>query len=197
MRLRLSWLWTAGLVALAVIAALSAGLARRVAFDLRHGRGQHAFDPLIWDAATRHDVSPFLVKAVITRESRFRPLARGGKGEIGLMQITDGAVKDWSRETGNPVPQRGLLFDPRMNIEIGTWYLARAMKRWRDYRDGEVLALAQYNAGGSNAARWAPDDPAGGMAIERIGFSSTRDYIVFVKQAWRHYEKEHQHRQRQ
>src|SRR5262245_60119303 len=44
------------------------------------------FEPQINAAAKRYNVDPFLIKAVIWRETRFHPDRRGRAGEIGLMQ---------------------------------------------------------------------------------------------------------------
>jgi len=153
--------------------------------------GLHRYDPIIREAAARHHVSPFLVKGVIMTESGFRPAARGDKGEMGLMQITRGAVTDWERETGQRCRCNGMLFDPRLNIEIGTWYIGKAVTAWSKHRDGEVLALAQYNAGAGKARDWAPADPRDGVELDRIRFASTREYIRRVIHHWQVFESEH------
>ena len=41
-------------------------------------------------AARRHGLDPDLVRALIFRESRFNPQARGSRGEVGLMQFAQG-----------------------------------------------------------------------------------------------------------
>ena len=152
---------------------------------------QNRYDRIIWEAANRHGISPFLVKAVVYRESSFQPWVTGDAGEVGLMQIRrKTAVADWERVTGQQCPFRGLLFDPRLNIEIGTWYLAQAIRQWQDYRDREVLALAQYNAGRTNAKKWAPKDKRETVSRRKISFSSTREYISKVLEAKKMFEKE-------
>ncbi len=130
-------------------------------------------------ASHRHNVSPYLIKAVIKVESSFQVHARGKAGEMGLMQIKEAVAKDWSRHTGRGYGAKGLLFDPRLNIEIGTWYLGRGLERWREYRHHVVLALAQYNAGPSTVTKWVPEsmnaDP-----LEKISYPGTRQYIKKV-----------------
>lgn len=152
---------------------------------------RNRYDKIIWEAADRHRVSPFLVKAVIYRESSFQPWVTGDAGELGLMQIRKKtAVADWERVTGQRCPFGGLLFDPKLNIEIGTWYLGQAMRQWHDYRDREVLALAQYNAGRTNAKKWAPKDKRETVRRSKISFSSTREYISKVLEARKMFERE-------
>jgi len=140
---------------------------------------RHAYDAMIREAAARHGIDPAIIKAVIKQESRFRPWQVGAAGEVGLMQLTSGAVTDWETATGQRCRYRGLLFDPRLNIEIGTWYLARALRRWRKFDEGEMLALAEYNAGLSRAREWAPEANDGNV-LPRIRFPSTRKYISNV-----------------
>ncbi len=153
------------------------------------------YDPLIQDAARRHGIAPLLVKAVIWNESRFKQLAVGGAGEVGLMQITDGAIADWRKATGKRVVFRGLCFIPRLNIEIGTWYLARALDHWRGYRDAHILALAEYNAGRERAKKWAPDRKEDPVPLKSIRLPGTREYIRKVTAKWRQLEKEQRARE--
>ena len=147
------------------------------------------YNSLIGECARRHGVAPSLVKAVIWKESRFLAKTVGGKGEAGLMQLMEGAVTDWAEAHGRPLPARALWFDPRLNVEIGTWYLARAMNRWREYESMEVLALSQYNAGQTRAARWAPGNPADELPLEGVMIGSTRAYIREIMTRTRHYEQ--------
>ena len=136
-------------------------------------------EPMIAEASRRNGVSPFLIKAVILQESGFRPLARGTAGEIGLMQLTPAAVTDWERGTGFHLPHRGQIFDARLNIEIGTWYLARGITQWQGTADPIVPALAQYNAGRRNALKWH-GGALTGPQLERVRFSSTHTYIKSI-----------------
>lgn len=142
----------------------------------RYTAASHTYDSLILEISHRHAIDPCLVKAVIWRESGFRPYARGTSGEIGLMQIMPNqAVADWVRKNKQPYPTKGALYSPRLNIEIGTWYLARALRRWSSYKDAETLALCEYNAGITRASAWKPSDP-NAPAAPRITIPSTRDY---------------------
>ncbi|NLF16930.1 MAG: lytic transglycosylase domain-containing protein [Lentisphaerae bacterium] len=157
----------------------------------QHARAE-SFDDLIETTARRHGLAPALVKAVVWKESRFQIFCVGRANEIGLMQITEGAVKDWSDARGIAPPSRCLCFDPGLNLEIGTWYLARAMRTWKDYRSADVLALAEYNAGGSRARAWAPANPQQELAVSQVSFSSTRHYIVEIKSKWHDFEQARQ-----
>ncbi len=151
------------------------------------------FDPIIRQAARRHNLPFGLIKAVIWQESKFRPDARGKHGEVGLMQVMPGprgAVQHWadSRCVGHPC--NGVLFDPAMNVEIGSWYLAMALKIWRakGYRHAEELALCAYNAGPGKADQWKPDEKSGEV-IGNISYPSTRKYVAGVMDKYRSFLK--------
>lgn len=168
----------ATLLMLSVLCVLSAFLFYEWQTSKKQRR--QAYDQLIRNTAARHAVSPHLIKAVVWRESNFRPLAVGKSGEIGLMQITVGAAEDWAGRHHRSLPPRGLLFNPRLNIEIGTWYLARAFHRWSDYRHTSILALAEYNAGPKQVHQWVPEDKRKNP-LEEISFPSTRKYIKAIQ----------------
>lgn len=148
-------------------------------WDNARAPAHRRYDNLIIDTAARYNLDPYLVKAVIRQESNFDADARGKAGEYGLMQITEGAARDWERGARRSFGSKGSLFRPKLNLEIGCWYLAQALRRWRDHGEREVLILAQYNAGPSRAATWA-EKFKGKNILESIPFDSTRKYIDSV-----------------
>ncbi|NMA42933.1 MAG: lytic transglycosylase domain-containing protein [Oligosphaeraceae bacterium] len=146
------------------------------------------FSGFAHEAAARHQVDPALVKAIIWKESRWMPDAVGKYGEIGLMQLTPAAVKDWSRLQKQEMPKRSEVFQPELNIEIGTWYLSWTLSQWRDYKSAEILQIAAYNAGHGRVSKlWRPEDPEQELELEQISFPGTRDYIKRVLARKHHY----------
>ena len=148
------------------------------------------YDKLIVAAGRRNGVYPPLLKAVIWKESRFDASARGSKGEIGLMQVMpSSAVKDWEKAFQRQVPSDGALMDPALNIEIGSWFLGRALDRWKDYNEAETLALCEYNAGIQRADSWKPllHD---GEVMPNIDIESTRKYVKEILERREQYEHE-------
>ncbi|MGN0867116.1 MAG: lytic transglycosylase domain-containing protein [Oligosphaeraceae bacterium] len=145
--------------------------------------------PLLEESARRHGLSPALVRALVWKESRFRPDAVGAKGELGLMQVTAGAAQDWARVHKTSRPRRRELLEPARNLDIGCWYLARALRHWEGYLSQESLALAEYNAGRTQVLRnWRPADPGTPLHLEEITFPETRDYIQSILQKKAFYE---------
>ena len=140
-------------------------------------------------AAKKHGLDPALVRSLIYQESSFRAGKRGKKGEIGLMQVLpSGAAAEWARVKKRRRPSERELFDVETNLEIGCWYLARETNRWKEYRRGTELALAEYNAGPSQARKWAPKDKDGEV-LPRVRIASTKKYITEIMNRYRSYSK--------
>lgn len=92
-------------------------------------------ESVITPAASKYDLDPNLVAAVIWAESSGDPNAVSSKGAQGLMQLMPATA----RELGV-----GNVLDPGQNVEGGSHYLRRML----DEHDGDLsLALAAYNAG--------------------------------------------------
>jgi soluble lytic murein transglycosylase-like protein len=112
-------------------------------------------EAIIEEAAAREGLAPALLRAVIERESGFRPCAVSPKGALGLMQLMPGTAADLGV---------GDVFDPAENVGSGARFLARLLER---YGGDLELALGAYNAGPArvDAGGGVPDIP------------ETRDYV--------------------
>ena len=139
-------------------------------------------DPLIVQVARETGVDPFLIRALIWRESKFDPQTHGTADERGLMQVTPEVGEMWAKANKIANFQPDNLYDPATNIRAGTWYLNRALRHWSQTDDPVTFALAEYNAGPSNAQRWVdatnPQDHVAFM--DRITYPSTRNYIEAI-----------------
>ena len=154
-------------------------------------RLEHSQDARILEAATRYAIDPTLVKAVMWKESRFNPRARGRAGEIGLMQLMDPAAQEWAETVrAYPLPESA-LYDPRTNVLAGAWYLRKLLQRYRDTDNATRYALADYNAGRGNVLKWArgPGQTNSATFLTQIGYPSTRDYVDAVMRRWDHYQR--------
>ena len=97
--------------------------------------------------ARRQGLDPVMVAAVIEIESRFDPFAKSHVGACGLMQLMPPTANEVLAAPRARVDARH-LFNPVLNIELGTAYLARLLHRF----DGDLQrALIAYNAGPSVA----------------------------------------------
>jgi soluble lytic murein transglycosylase len=120
-------------------------------------------------------VDPYLTAALIQVESGFRPDAVSPKGAIGLMQIMPETAR-WIGEQNNiRVESAGDLFNPGLNIQLGTLYLAYLMERFAT----EAAALAAYNGGLGNVRRWLNEGIWDGQieTANQIPFAETRAFV--------------------
>ncbi len=152
----------------------------------------HRYDAIIQEVSRQRGVDPMIIKAVVWRESRFRPDKVGLDGERGLMQITDAAAREWvkNEKVVNYAPAD--LFDPKVNIQAGSWLLARSLRRYGAKDDPLPFALAEYNAGHSRVAKWTrdrdnpdPAQPGAGVNSQQlqanIDIPSTKNYVETVQ----------------
>jgi len=179
-RVKINWrwlLWGAGVV-----------LAIALLHWWQELRRESSQDRPILSAARRYGVEPALVKAVVWRESRFDPLAKGRKGEVGLMQIMEGTANEWAEAEKLKLFYHRQLYDPWKNTLAGAWYLGRLLRRYQNTDNPLPYALADYNAGRGNVLRWAKGAATTNSQefIAQIGYPSTKEY---VKTALKRYEK--------
>ena len=163
-------------IALAVVLWRSGDPAYRMQEMIALGR-YSAHDDLIARVAKKHGVDPLLVKAVVWRESRFTATKVGTSGERGLMQVGEAAARDWAAAHKIEVFVFADLFDEKTNLEAGTWYLSRALERWKDRDKPVAFALAEYNAGRSRVEKWVADGATARDMLRAASGTGTRRYV--------------------
>ena len=130
-------------------------------------------------ASRQYQVSPHLILAVIRSESGFEPDRVSHKGAIGLMQVMPDTA-DWIvSQAGFQVTDERYLYDPVMNIWIGTWYLRYLLTR---FEGNTVKVIAAYNAGPGAVSSWIAENKWSGQreTVEDIPFPETRKYVQRV-----------------
>ncbi len=151
------------------------------------------YDKLISSIAAQQRLDPMLVKAVVWRESRFDPQKYGTAGERGLMQVSGKAAHEWAQENKIDNFHDEDLFDPKTNLEAGTWYLRRALNHWQIQPDPLPFALAEYNAGASRAQRWVGQSETAPISrkafLRRIDFPGTRKYAESIIERYEFYRR--------
>lgn len=88
-----------------------------------------------------HD--PFLLLALIEVESGYDLRAISEKGAVGLLQVMPFVAREMAGELKMVLPEDDMLHDMEINLKIGSYYLAKMMKRYGD----RTLALEAYNLG--------------------------------------------------
>lgn len=137
-----------------------------------------AFWDIIVQESRARSLDPYMVAGLIRQESVFQPRAVSVARAYGLMQLLV--------PTGRLVAQRygvdrsvtvDALFEPRLNIQLGTGYLRDNLNKFGRL---EYVAAA-YNAGPGRAEAWRASLP---LEIdewaEAIPFRETRGYVQGV-----------------
>lgn len=124
-------------------------------------------------------IDPAWVYGLMRAESLFETTARSPVGARGLMQLMPGTGRKVAEELGQPLNNEEELYNPKLNMTLGTQYLADMLARF----DGNmVLATAAYNAGPHRVEKWLPESgsiPADVWA-DTIPYKETRGYITKV-----------------
>ena len=122
------------------------------------------------------DLDTSLVLAVIMAESSFRSQAESRAGAQGLMQLMPATAEEMAGHLGLEDFAPEDVWNPEVNIALGTFYLNRLMK----IHNGNLeLALASYNAGQGNVKSWLmdPEISPDGETLESIPFRETHNYL--------------------
>ena len=127
----------------------------------------------------QNGLDPFLLAALIRQESEFNPKAVSRSNARGLTQILPTTGRELSRRLKVRPYNTAKLFQPVVNLQLGTFYLKSIV----DNLGGRYeAALAAYNAGPSRAHAWLSwgdfREPA--EFIETVPFTETRNYIQTV-----------------
>lgn len=118
-----------------------------------------SLEEIFTEAAEKYHVPKKLIKAIAKAESDFNPNATSGSGAQGLMQLMPATARELGVTDA---------YDPYQNVMGGTKYISQLLDKY----DGNVtLALAAYNAGSGNVAKYGGVPP----------FKETQNYVVKVK----------------
>ncbi len=141
------------------------------------------FDDLVLAEAEANNFDPLLLCALIWQESLFEGWATSWASAQGLTQVIP-ATGDWiALQLRWKDYQPEHLYRPYLNVKFGAWYLARQL---RDFENNLFAALAAYNGGPGNAARWLELTEYGDedLFVESISNAETRRY---VEKVYEHY----------
>jgi len=97
----------------------------------------------IYEEATRYDYDPKFLLALISIESSFQTSSVSPRGAMGLMQLMPYVAEAIAPQLNIEWHGEGMLFDPLINIKLGSYYLNQLI---RDFKHLE-LALVAYNYG--------------------------------------------------
>jgi soluble lytic murein transglycosylase len=120
------------------------------------------------------------IRAISRRESAFYLYATSGVGARGLMQLMPATAKQTAKKNKIPFNNVKDLYDPKVNIMLGSAYYSELLKQFDQNR---VLATAAYNAGPGSVRRWLRQSNGSldvMSFIETIPYTETREYVQAV-----------------
>ena len=139
----------------------------------------HPYWPQITANAQKNGLDPALVASLIRQESEFNPVAVSRANACGLMQLLPSLGRSLARKQKIRHFRTDSLFEPSVNIALGTVNLKNVLDRFNDQPE---YALAAYNAGDVPVRKWMDAGPYKDMQefVESIPYSETRNYVQAV-----------------
>jgi len=105
-----------------------------------------------------------------------------------LMQLLPSTAGRVARQIGTPPPSNEQLYQPDINLTLGTQYLKDLLQR---YSNNWYKAIAAYNAGEAAVDRWEKEILTDDVEefVERIPYLETRAYVKLVMRNHRIYSR--------
>ncbi|MEM0952001.1 MAG: transglycosylase SLT domain-containing protein [Cyanobacteria bacterium P01_H01_bin.74] len=134
-------------------------------------------------------IDAVLAQSLLREESYFNPLALSGSNAHGLMQLLPGTAAEVAGWEKLPSFKTSDLFNPTINIRLGTRYLSYLHQR---FNQQSVFAVGAYNGGPGAMTRWMkaskdlPADPD--RFVEFIPYEQSRHYIEKVFASYWNYQ---------
>ncbi len=173
--------------------AVFEGYASRLSADIWQLAYPKGYWGKVYEASSKYGLDPYLTLAVIREESRFNPRALSRSRAHGLMQIIPSTGRIIARQLDIQPFKRSKMYQPELNIEMGTYYLSNLIRRF----DGNVtLALAGYNGGPVRVKKWVDNWYNGDTVnldidefVQNIPLLETRKYVQKVLGSYYEYKR--------
>jgi len=133
-------------------------------------------------------LDPLMVIALIKEESHFNPYALSYSNARGLMQLLPATAKDISKWKKLGAYTDVQLFEPEINIKLGTAYLSHVKN---ELYGNMMFAVASYNGGPSAVKKWASLSQNSDLDefVENIPYKQTNNYVKKVFQSYWNYKR--------
>ncbi|MES2803864.1 MAG: lytic transglycosylase domain-containing protein [Bdellovibrionota bacterium] len=122
-----------------------------------------------------------LIFSIMRQESAFNMNSRSPANAYGLMQVIPPLAKHLARKHKVDYKKPEDLFNPQINIKIGSFELSEQVKKQKDQY---ALVAAAYNAGPSAVSRWLKNRfrPKFDIVdfVEEIPYDETRLYVKII-----------------
>ena len=137
---------------------------------------------LIEREASKNNLNPAFVEAIVFNESTFRTGAESSVGARGLMQVMEDTAADIAKALKVENYSFDQLYDAETNVTFGCYYLGKLSQRFRG--DPLLVAMA-YHAGGNQVQNWLNTSlySTDGLTIvlDNLPDGPTKQYAIRVK----------------
>ncbi|MBC7740786.1 MAG: lytic transglycosylase domain-containing protein [Bdellovibrionaceae bacterium] len=138
--------------------------------------------------SAKTNIPTSLIYSIIKQESAFNSKTRSHADAMGLMQMIPRLAKQLSKKFEVPYAKPEDLYNPEINIQLGTYELMEQVRK----QDGQLtFVAAAYNAGPRALSGWLKtkkfDDTL--EFIEDIPYEETRTYVKIIARNKLFYER--------
>jgi soluble lytic murein transglycosylase len=177
-----------GKILLCILCLILLGFAVKFGID-RYGDMAYPkkYSEIVTEYAQKYQVDEDLIYAVIKTESGFNPEAVSVNNAKGLMQITEDTFNWIGTKLGYTEYQHDDLFEPRIAIEYGTFFLSYLLDEFQN----TDVALAAYHAGRGITNKWLQDErySSDGKTLTQIPYRDTAHYVQKVERYYHNYQR--------
>ena len=143
-----------------LLAAISIGVgfgydAVATAVEKRNYPLPNRYASIIEEQSEQFGVPQPVIYAIIRCESDFAGDLSSDDGKIGLMQISPQQLETvYDELLHEPIPDHGILYDPKTNLRVGTAWLSHLYQRYGVWE----TVYAAWVAGTDTTDEWLSDD---------------------------------------
>lgn len=142
----------------------------------------------VTEMAQKTKIPSSLIYSIMKQESAFNERARSHADAIGLMQVIPGLAKQLSRKFEVPYRHQVDLYDPLINIQLGSYELMEQVRK----QNGQLTYVAAaYNAGPNALSNWLKNRKRDDVLefIEEIPYDETKTYVKLIARNKLFYER--------
>lgn len=152
-----------------------------VLIDFHHLLFPRLYEDKVSSMAEKTELPTSLIYAIMRQESAFNEYSRSHANAYGLMQVIPSLAKQLARKHKLPYKTIDDLYEPDLNIQLGSFELQHQVKK----QNGQLtFVAAAYNAGPNALARWLKTKwkPQFDIIdfIEEIPYDETKLYVKVI-----------------
>ncbi len=137
---------------------------------------------IVLKSSEKYQIPVEILYGVIKTESNFDENATSIAGACGLMQLMPETFS-WLQTTRGESLEDSLIYDPKINIDYGSSYLAMLYERFENWD----TVFAAYNAGPTIVSVWL--ESSEDNTLKNIPYDETDNYVKKVNLAIQEYRK--------